>query len=656
MKLKQYTVKEFQSVWDSGAIKIEDKITCLVGKNEAGKTALLKALYRTNPVTQDDNVFDITYDYPKREVEDYSIAVDSNEREKAVVVSCEYELEDKDMEHIHEHLGSGTLKQKTFQVETYYGDDKSRYVLDVDEGKARQHLASNPNLVESLKSKLRDANDWNRFAAVLNKEVESIGAISEIKNLVKNINEQGLSSYIAEKWIQPHIPKFLYFDEYYQMQGCTNLDALIGRESQNQLENSDCPLIGLINLARLDLHTLTKISNTTELKNKLESASNYLTKQIISYWSQNKHIRMIFDVRPGMSSDPEGMRQGMNIWSAVYDSVHLASTPLSSRSKGFVWFFSFIAWYEDIKRKKGNVILLLDEPGLSLHGRAQGDLLRYFEEGLSEHQLIYSTHSPFMIDPRRFERIRIVQDSGIDTDKQLPKEEDGTKVLSDVFAATSDSLFPLQGALGYEIQQTLFVGPNVLIVEGPSDMLFLSAISGQMEREGRIGLSEKWVITPVGGSGKIPTFVSLLTSQRGLNIATLLDVQNKDRQQIEVMYQKKMLKKKQVLTYAEFLNRNEADIEDIFERNFYINLVNQEFKKELADKQIEVKMLNEKEPRTVRAIEKYLEKNPFISGSFSHYRPARYFMEHVDDLWRDLPTKSKDYFEDIFKRLNEMLK
>ncbi len=125
-----------------------------------------------------------------------------------------------------------------------------------------------------------------------------------------------------------------------------------------------------------------------------------------------------------------------------------------------------MAWYEDVKRQKQNVILLLDEPGLSLHGRAQADLLRYFDAELSAHQLLYTTHSPFMIDPTKFERVRIVQDLGIDAPEVLPKEEDGTKVLANVFDATDDSLFPLQGALGYEIQQTLFIGPNSLIVEG----------------------------------------------------------------------------------------------------------------------------------------------------------------------------------------------
>ena len=166
---------------------------------------------------------------------------------------------------------------------------------------------------------------------------------------------------------------------------------------------------------------------------------------------------MQFDVRPGLSNDPVEMRQGMNIWAEIYDSVHMVSTNLGTRSRGFVWFFSFLAWYSQVKKKNSPVILLLDEPALSLHAKAQEDLLRYFEEEIKGvHQLIYTTHSPFMVDPQHFERVRIVQDKSIDAIDPLPQDEEGTKVITSLDDASSDSLFPLQGALGYEIYQTSF--------------------------------------------------------------------------------------------------------------------------------------------------------------------------------------------------------
>lgn len=654
MRLLEYRVREYRSIWDSGPIKVDSQATCLVGKNEAGKTTLLTALYRTNPIIPADAVFDETYDYPKREVEDYRFAVENGDRQEAVVVECLYEMDSDDSEAVTSVFGPKVLKGKNFKRETLYGKSNSRFILSADDAAARKHLAENPALPDELKATLTGAADWGAFAAALD-AAEATEAVKALKALVAKVREKGLASFIFNSLIWPRAPKFLYFDEYYQMEGQANLNALIAREDAKTLEDSDYPLIGLINLARLDHRKLVQTKNTTELKNKLEGAGNHLTNRIVKYWSQNRHIQMRFDVRDAKPEDPEGMRQGINVWGEVYDTVHWAHTPLRTRSRGFVWFFSFLAWYEDIKRQRQNVILLLDEPGLSLHGRAQADLLRYFEAELSAHQLIYTTHSPFMIDPMKFERVRIVQDLGIDAKEPLPKDQDGTKVLTNVFDATDDSLFPLQGALGYEIQQTLFIGPNSLVVEGPADMLFLRAVSAELEREGREGLSEKWVITPTGGSGKVPAFVALLAPQKGMNVATLLDIQNSDRALIDDLYKKKLLKKKQVATYGDFAGKAEADVEDMFERDFYVGLVNSEFAKELK-KPIGAASLNAKEQRTLRAIEAFLADNPLKSGAFGHYRPARYFAENSSTLWPKVSNETKDRFEAAFKHLNSLLR
>ena len=134
----------------------------------------------------------------------------------------------------------------------------------------------------------------------------------------------------------------------------------------------------------------------------------------------------------------------------------------------------------------------------------------------------------------------------------MPREERGSKVFSDILEADPDSLFPLQGALGYDIAQTLFVGPNSLVIEGASDLIYLSVISDMLGGAKRIALDPRWTLTPVGGSGKVQTFVSLLGAQKGLNIATLIDLQKSDQQKIENIYKRKLLKKKQVLTFADF--------------------------------------------------------------------------------------------------------
>ena len=651
MKLINWKVKQFRSVWDSNDISVDERVTCLVGKNEAGKTSLLTALYRTNPIIASDANFELYLDYPKKKVEDYRHGVESGEQEEVSVVTVRFQLEKEDIIAVEEVFGAGVLPKDTFERSTYYGSKVNKFTLDANEDVAIKNFKESQNLSTEIVEAIASCGGWSEMKDILTEQE----ADSEVLELVGSLESNGLAHYIFNNILSPLMPKFLYFDEYYQLKGCENLEGLISRVEKEELLSSDYPLLGLINLARLDPSGLVSSKSTTELKSKLEGAGNHLTSKIIKFWSQNKHIQMRFDVREAKQEDPDGMQKGTNIWGEVYDTVHLASTSLGSRSRGFIWFFSFLAWYEDIKKKNENVILLLDEPGLSLHGKAQADLLKYFEEGLESHQVIYTTHSPFMVDSTKFDRVRIVQDASIDLES-VPDPDDniGTEVVTNIFDATDDSLFPLQGALGYEVQQSLFIGPNSLIVEGVSDMLFLKTISAQLEREDKEGLSNKWVITPVGGIGKVSTFVSLLRSQEGMNICTLLDIQDKDSQLVEDLYKSKILKKKQVLTYADFLNSKEADIEDLFDKKFYLELVSKEYEKQL-EKTIKVAEINKKIPRILVALDKYFENNPLKSGEFGHYRPARYFTENIGELWPQIEDSNKEVFVKLFSQLNKLL-
>lgn len=128
--------------------------------------------------------------------------------------------------------------------------------------------------------------------------------------------------------------------------------------------------------------------------------------------------------------------------------------------------------FAQVQKDGAPVILLLDEPGLTLHGKAQADLLRLFKEKLApHHQIIYSTHSSFMVAADELSSVRIVEDGvEIKGQRRVPI---GTKVREDVLTRDPDTLFPLQGALGYEITQSLFVGKHTLLVEGPGDILYI---------------------------------------------------------------------------------------------------------------------------------------------------------------------------------------
>lgn len=654
MHLKWFRVRDFQSVRDSGSIPVSE-ITCLVGKNEAGKSALLKALYRLNPVIPAEGNFDVTNDYPRMDVEDYRHEVESGKRKTAVPIEACYELGADELTGIAELFGAACVATPEITFAKDY-NNRGTYEFSADNQKGLDYLISNADLSDQTSDALKGiALTPDALTPVLEAQ-EQTGEVTRLLGVLAEVKRYGVSGYIYVHILSPRRPQYLYFDEYYQMTGHENIEALIAREGSSQLKSSDHPLLGLVRLARLKLPELINPASTIELKNKLEGASNHLTRQVLKYWSQNKHLRMTFDVRPARPGDPAGMQQGTNIWGGVFDSRHQVTTELGSRSRGFVWFFSFLAWYSDVKKNDEPMILLLDEPGLTLHAKAQHDLLRYFETELKgSHQLIYSTHSPFMIDPEHFDRVRIVQDKSIDAELNADIGKDGTTVLEDVFAANADSLFPLQGALGYELHQTLFVGPCTVVVEGAADLLFLQVMSAILQEERRTGLDSRWTITPVGGSAKVPTFVALLGSQKGMTIATLIDTQTADQKKIEGLYREKLLKKANVLTFGDFTKSAEADIEDMFGAQFYVELVNAEFKGQLAAP-IDLTALKSKEPRILRRLEKYFEDHPLDDGNFSHYRPARYFSENSKKLATQLPNEARDNFESAFRALNALLK
>jgi predicted ATP-dependent endonuclease of OLD family len=653
MKLINAHVTEFRSINDSTQFEIGD-ITCLVGKNESGKTALLKALYKLHPIVEENGNFDVTDDYPRRDVSDYEDAVESCTREPATVIRATYALEADDILVVEDAYGKAcfTSKDPTVSLSKGY-DNKRRFDgLKLDTDAAIQHLVQSYDLTNTVSSELQKAQSAQAMCDVL-KTVENTEATQQLLKQLEPIAENGLKYVVYNNLLKQRIPKFLYFDEYYQMTGQDNIEALQQRVSAQKLVESDHPLLGLIELARLDLDQLTDPKRTEALLSKLEAAENQLTAKVLKYWSQNKHLRLKFDIRPAQSADPEGMTTGTNIWGRVVDTKHMVSTPLRTRSRGFVWFFSFLAWYSQLKRKGENIILLLDEPGLSLHAKAQADLLGYFKKELQpHHQVIYSTHSPFLVDPTRFDQIRIVQDLSVESGgDDLAEELQGTKVTTEVLEATPDSLFPLQGALGYEISQTLFVGPNSLVVEGVSDLLYLQTISALLQSNDEPGLSEKWVITPVGGSDKVPTFVALIGAQKHLNVAVLIDFQKKDKQSIESLYKKKLLDKKSVLTFSDFTSGDEADIEDMFNVGFYLKLINGEY-----GASINVSDLVEGSQRVLQKIERFLATNELPGGAkFNHYRPARYFAENISSLKADLSKPQLDRFRKVFSALNEIL-
>jgi len=152
---------------------------------------------------------------------------------------------------------------------------------------------------------------------------------------------------------------------------------------------------------------------------------------------------------------------------------------------------------------------------------------------------------------------------------------------------------------------------------------------------------------------KVPTFAALFHAQEGLKIAALLDLQKKDQQKIENLYKQKLLQQNHVLTFSDFTNMKEADIEDMFEPDFYLELVNGAYVNELQ-KPLHLADLTKQHPRIIIRIEEYLRQNPLKTGSFDHLRRAWYFATYAMTFGAEL-NQAIDRFDKAFRTLNALL-
>jgi predicted ATPase len=384
----------------------------------------------------------------------------------------------------------------------------------------------------------------------------------------------------------------------------------------------------LIRLAGVQAAEFTE-ANYEARKASLEAAANQLTDEVFEYWSQNKDLSIELDVDFRSAADQYGQPPFLDI--RVRNQRHRVTLNFGERSHGFMWFFSFLAAFSEYRGKQ-NMILLLDEPGLGLHAAAQADLLRFIDERLAKgHQVIYSTHSPFMVEANRLERVRTVEDVG----------HAGTKVSADVLSTSRDTRFPLQAALGYDLAQTLFLGPDNLVVEGPADYLYLQVMSGHLRSLGREPLDPRWVIVPVGGLDKIPTFVALLGAQ--LNVAVVLEVSSGATQKIDSLVRRGIIGGEKLIPLTEITETAEADIEDLFDPKFYLDLLEQS----------QTASVKGKDLKGAGRILKRIEAA--IGASFDHYQPARYLLEHQVELLKRIDDGSVNRFEELFKRANRLL-
>ncbi len=627
MHLKSVQVTNFRSVDDSSAFELAP-VTCLVGKNEAGKSAILLALAALNPHDATPVLLDRERDYPRRLLTQY----DSTHGDQgAIAISTTWELAGSDVQTITDQVGEGVLKSNLVTVARRYGKDVE-VTPDLDYVQAVKLLYQRFALNAPERSALGSPPTTSDL-------IKSLAAIEsptpKHQALLQHLQEHGPIIVQARRLIKGMLPTFMYVSSYDRMDGAIQLEQTNDLIRSDQLDRDDQRGVRLfcefLEYAGVSIDEIVNVQTYETFNAKLQAASNNITDQILEYWTQNPDLDVVVRVEQARPGDPRPFNSGTIARARVVNQLHRVDTPFSERSAGFVWFFSFLVKFAQVKDDDSPVVLLLDEPGLSLHGKAQADLLRFFEEKLApHHQIVYSTHSPFMVPASAFDRVRIVEDKvQARGQRRLPL---GTKVREDVLKIDPDTLFPLQGALGYEITQSLFVGEHTLLVEGPSDVLYLQALSAALCARNSSGLDDRWTLCPAGGIDKIMPFVSLFAGNE-MHVAVLSDQSTGDKRKLERITQSSILQAGHLYSITDFIDAAEGDLEDLFDPELFVQIVNACYALDdslalTVDKLNSITTMT----RIVKRIEALFRLLPDTMPIFNHFAPASWLIRNPGAL------------------------
>ena len=652
MRLQKIRVSNFRSVDDSEEFDA-DPVTCLVGKNEAGKSAILLALAALNPNEATPVTVEKERDYPRRNLIRYERI---HGDEEAVVIRTTWGLDEAEMDALAEEVGEGVLKSPLVEVSRRYGKG-IEVSAQLDYGAAVDHLCDLFALNAPERSMLKSPKTVDQL-------IEALGSLESPKEKHRRLQEYLSETGNARRRVQNRViealPTFMYVSSYDRMEGAIQIEETRQRIATEEIERDEYRgsrlFVEFLEYAGIAIDEITDVSTYETFNAMLQAASTNITEQILEYWSQNPDLDVEVHMDQALSGDPPPFNEGTIARARIKNNLHRVDTPFSERSAGFVWFFSFLVKFAQVKDAGGPVVLLLDEPGLSLHGKAQGDLLRFIDEKLApSHQVIYSTHSPFMVPANKLERVRIVEDKVDAT--ATPRRSFGTKVSHDVLEVEADTLFPLQGALGYEATQTLFVGEHTLLVEGPSDILYLQALSDALERRGRTGLDSRWTMCPAGGIDRIMPFVSLFAGKR-LHIAVLSDEARGAKGKVEKIRQSDVLQAGHFFTVADFIDATEGDIEDIFHLEIYAEIVNRSYALPESHRvTVERFEQDTSTNRAVKKVEAMFNVMPETIPVYDHYTPAAWLIRNPDFLESDLKAIERTLLvaERVFDAFNGLL-
>jgi predicted ATP-dependent endonuclease of OLD family len=309
---------------------------------------------------------------------------------------------------------------------------------------------------------------------------------------------------------------------------------------------------------------------------------------------------------------------------------------LDQRSEGFQWIVSFfIVFFAEAMDKHKNAVLLLDEPGMSLHGLKQRDFRGTISRLAEKNQTIYTTHSPFLVGPDELDIVCVVE---------MKDRRTGTKIVKTITSSDPAGLLPLQEAFGYDLAQSLFAQQKNLVLEGLTDYWYIEATSQLLKSDKSGGIDDKIALIFANTASKVVYFATILHAHN-LKVAALLDSDNAGDQAatqealVNTLGNKNILRTKDYCTGIE-----KAEIEDLL-RETLVLVINTAFSVDvLADVTAN---------RDKSLIDIISHKIP----DFSKYKLAKAYVRWTrDHSSSDLTANERTQWKSLFDAINKVLK
>ncbi len=501
MKLKKFRIKNYKSIIDSGDCYLTDTITILAGKNESGKTSILEALEdfgtekkiraEAKSIKPQDKNPEISISFILQKDTANEIL---DKIESPVKATSDIELEIIKSFPDQYSFGEDTLKNEIFddkEIEKIKKSIKDKW--DKLKAIGAQNKSLEASLLDLDLSSLVNAQKiFADFKNTVTPNIQNIDEkvrdnflqlLSEVEAEINNLENLFIAEKMFLKSLKQYIPNFILFSSFE--------DITPNKIPFGELENNEF-IRDLSVISDLKIETITGTDDRGKAKHK-DDLNIKLNKDYERFWTQD-----VSDLSVDWDS------QNLFFW-VKEDGF---SYEPSLRGKGRQWHLAF--YIKVSARANENVpnIILIDEPGLFLHAKAQKDILGKLEDSAKKGQLIFSTHSPYLLEADKLDRVRLIHKT----------KESGTKIENKIHAlADKETLTPILTAIGFEMTAGISAldKMNNVVVEGPSDVYYLNAFKKILNKN-----SMNFIFG--GGAGNMP-FVGTILHGWGAKVVYLFD-------------------------------------------------------------------------------------------------------------------------------------